>query len=239
MGQIDDDSAMMALVKQIKQIRSSAEGKSMTSVAVFNQLHQDQAFKASGCTLAQVKKADKKLSEMPEDEEASETEYLDGTNEMVEDQRETFADSCRVHGDGLREATVRQAAYFWIEAADIEGNKRTSGGDVFFVAIRGPAQTRARVTDNGDGTYLVIWKPHVSGVYSISISHFGIALPNTPFTCHATPTLPCPSNCIVRGDHLNNAVSRATHYFEVLFKDKLGQVRQLPSYRVLIQPQFG
>ena len=46
------------------------------------------------------------------------------------------------------------------------GERQPRGGDSFFIAIRGPSQVRARVLDNDDGTYLVAWKPTVSGTYA-------------------------------------------------------------------------
>ena len=52
---------------------------------------------------------------------------------------ETDASKCVLSGQGLHEATVRQATYFWIQAVDVDGKKKTSGGDIFFCAIRGPA----------------------------------------------------------------------------------------------------
>ena len=63
---------------------------------------------------------------------------------------QTEAKECNVYGGGLEEATVRQHAFFWIEAVDAKQRKRTSGGDSFFVAIRGPSVVRARVLDNGE-----------------------------------------------------------------------------------------
>ena len=148
----------------------------------------------------------------------------------------TEASKCQVRGDGLQEATVRAASYFWIETFDQKGVKRTSGGDVFFVAIRGPSQSRARVTDNEDGTYLVVWKPHVSGVYTVAVSLFGELLPGAPFVVHATTTTPCATKCTVRGEALNVAVSRAPQKFEVLFKDRMNQISQAVDLDVFVEP---
>ena len=76
---------------------------------------------------------------------AKELEAADAAGEV-----QTEAKECRVYGGGLEEATVRQHAFFWIEAVDAKQRKRSSGGDSFFVAIRGPSVVRARVLDNGE-----------------------------------------------------------------------------------------
>ena len=150
---------------------------------------------------------------------------------------ETCAAHCRVRGDGVVEATVRNPTYFWIEAYDQDCCKRDGGGDTFFVAIRGPSQTRARVTDNLDGTYLVVWKPHVSGTYTIAVSLFGEQLEGSPFVVHSSTNNPVASKCIVRGDALNQAVSRQVQAFDVLFKDRLGQTARAVELDVFVEPQ--
>ena len=59
------------------------------------------------------------------------------------------------------------------------------------------------MTDNLDGTYLVVWKPHVSGTYTIAVSLFGEQLEGSPFVVHSSTNNPVASKCIVRGDALN------------------------------------
>ena len=198
------------LCTAVKAIRTAAK-EDLTVESVFSVLRKEEAFKS--VTLAQLKKADAVVVSMRETANDG-----DGENEDEDDSGkgpETSPEHCRLTGDGLRAATVRQPAYFLIQAVDANGKRRHEGGDKFNVSIRGMSQTRARITDNNDGTYLVIWKPHVSGIYSISVALNGTTLPNTPFTCSALPTLPCPQNCVVRGEHLTSAVSRATTDFVV------------------------
>ena len=162
----------------------------------------------------------------------SEPEYETSTTSI----HGTVAEMCRIKGKGLSEATVRQASYFWVEACDAQGRKRTEGGDAFFVHVRGPSTVRARVTDNQDGSYLVVWKPSVSGSYVIAVSLFGEPIPGTPLTCHAATAMPCPSKCMVRGDALHRAISRQTHTFEILFRDRHGQTTQAVDLDVFVEP---
>ena len=97
---------------------------------------------------------------------------------------------CIVAGEGLRHATVRQTATFTITAHDQDGKQLEKGGDTFFVAIRGSSRVRAKVIDKSDGTYMVEFKPSVSGRYSISVSAFGESLPGSPASPGTSSTLP-------------------------------------------------
>ena len=80
---------------------------------------------------------------------------------------------CTVHGLDLN-MTVRTPAEFTVVAKDINGRQRSSGGEAFFIAIRGASRVRARVSDCSNGTYQVQWKPVVSGEYSVAVSLFGV-----------------------------------------------------------------
>ena len=46
-------------------------------------------------------------------------------------------DLCRVVGEGLRKVAVKQYGCFTIEAYDENGERKMTGGDAFFIAIRG------------------------------------------------------------------------------------------------------
>ena len=137
---------------------------------------------------------------------------------------DTAAVECKVHGSGISMAAVRHPAEFCIEAYDGTGARKQSGGDAFFVAIRGASRVRARITDKGDGSYKVEWKPPQSGQYQIAVSFFGLALPGSPFTLTATTPVPFAPHCVAKGAALYNAVARATQSFQVQFKDRLGNV---------------
>lgn len=59
---------------------------------------------------------------------------------------------------------------FTIVAQSSSGERQSSGGETFVVAIRGASKGRARVSDVGDGTYQIYWKPECSGTYQVAIS---------------------------------------------------------------------
>ena len=119
---------------------------------------------------------------------------------MPADASLAVASACKAAGDGLNQSTVRQQASFTVTACIESGEQKTSGGDTFFIAIRGASRVRAHVTDSGDGTYLVTYKPSVSGQYSVSISLFGEPLPGSPFAVSAYTPGPEVSKCEVRGE---------------------------------------
>ena len=71
---------------------------------------------------------------------AAEVLASDGVSDEGSDLRLTSPEHCRAFGGGLSEVTVKQYAFFWIEARDERSKRRRSGGDSFFVSIRGPSQ---------------------------------------------------------------------------------------------------
>ena len=151
-------------------------------------------------------------------------------------------ENCKIEGLGLHAATVRQTAKFTILAHNESGEQIAAGGDTFFVAIRGASRVRARITDNSDGTYAVEYKPSVSGLYSISVSIFGIPLQGSPFAVSTITPAPDAVKCELRGDALRKAVSRHAHQFEVRFRDSLGQVavaEDLDVYVVPLEPEVA
>jgi hypothetical protein len=117
----------------------------------------------------------------------------------------TSARHCVAHGPGLAVGTVRTVCSFVIEARDANGVRRTTGGDTFFVSIRGNSKVRARVRDKRDGSYLVEYLPSVSGFYSVTISLFGETLEASPFALMVINSGPDPCKCACSGDALKSA----------------------------------
>ena len=148
----------------------------------------------------------------------------EGLGQSSESQPQTSPDNCRVVGDGISKVAVRQEGVFEIHAYDANGDRRTTGGDAFFIAIRGASRVRARVTDMRDGTYVVEWKPSVSGSYQIAVSLFGNSLPGSPYGLEVDAPFPYAPNCEARGDALSSATARVSHWFEMRFRDRLGNV---------------
>ena len=125
----------------------------------------------------------------------------------------TLPAQCVLMGDGLHKATMRKQANFNIETYDAENRRRSTGGDQFFVAVRGSSRVRARVADNDDGTYTVTFKPSVSGKYSIAVSLFGESLPGSPFALEVISPQPDADKCELRGDALSTVIARTPPRF--------------------------
>ena len=148
---------------------------------------------------------------------------------------ETTAANCHVHGDGLSKATVRQPATFQIEAYDEHNERRGTGGDAFFIAVRGGSKVRAHLTDNDDGTYVVKYCPSVSGKYTITVSLFGVSLPGSPWPLEVISPQPSAERCLLKGDALTSVVARTPSSFEVRFRDAFGAVATAEELDVFVE----
>ena len=76
--------------------------------------------------------------------------------------------------DSLVEGVAGQYGTFYIQAKDVFGNNRNTGGDQFqaiFTLLADPSvQYRGSVNDNGDGTYQVYYTVSEAGVYSVQVT---------------------------------------------------------------------
>jgi len=214
--------------------------------AILKEVSKMEAFMGEKITQAQIKKAvrDAKkriIAEAPAPEPEPTREptvrAIEANGGKVPlNVLDTTAVECRVTGEGLQRAAPMHTAVFHIEARDATGQRRSEGGDAFFVAIRGASRVRARIIDHGDGTYKVDWKPPQSGQYSIAVSFFGVALPGSPWTVHASTPVPFAPHCIAKGGALYSAVARATQTFQVKFKDRLHNTAHAVDLDVYVEP---
>lgn len=248
-----EDELLAAIVKLRSELYPRQPDKlpeAGNAQTLLNALQKSGSFKS--LTIQQVKKIDAKAmrnEQREREREAREEEdrRLAKEQAALEEEREeqdagraemprTDPLQCRVSGDGLSQVCARQQASFDVEAFDSKGRRRPIGGDLFVVGVRGPSKVKARVTDHGDGTYRVVWKPWCSGDYQVAISLFGVLLAGAPFDVSVVTTLPCPSKCIARGPALTSAISRHTHIFEVLFRDQLGQTAHAVDLDIFVEP---
>lgn len=84
----------------------------------------------------------------------------------------TYASRCTVVGSTiLMGGTVGRPVNFIIQARDMYGNRRLTGGDRFSVLIYKPRSVEpATVTDNGDGSYTVTFSTVDPGQHTIVVS---------------------------------------------------------------------
>lgn len=135
-------------------------------------------------------------------------------------------EQCRVEGLDCA-YTAKREATFTVCAYDELGNRKLTGGEAFFIAIRGASRVRARVFDNNDGTYRVDWTPHVSGDYHIAVSLFGVSLHGSPFHISVLGPEPHAPNCQVLGKALYSIAARTNSSFDVKFRDRGGNIAQV------------
>ena len=147
------------LVASVKDLRGGNIEDDFDLTETFDHLRRHGHFK--NLTMAMVRKADWEARRLLKEEarvsdmlvraqaELDAMRAATGDGPAADDggwecsEGDTSGADCRSTGDGLREATARQPAYFWIEAADKLGSRRTTGGDIFCVAIRGPSQVQS------------------------------------------------------------------------------------------------
>ena len=140
--------------------------------------------------------------------------------------------------EGLDRAAIvsNMVHEFEIIACTADGTRREVGGDPFFVAIRGGDRVRARITDRDDGTYLVSWRPLLSGDYSVAISIDGAPLFGSPFRVRVHDPSPHAARCEVSGGALNHITARTSSTFEIRYRDRCGQVAPAVELDVFLVP---
>eukprot|EP01128_Nolandella_sp_AFSM9_P002054 TRINITY_DN12448_c0_g1_i1.p1 TRINITY_DN12448_c0_g1~~TRINITY_DN12448_c0_g1_i1.p1 ORF type:complete len:752 (+),score=247.06 TRINITY_DN12448_c0_g1_i1:37-2256(+) len=101
----------------------------------------------------------------------------------------TSANNTIAYGPGLEEGNLDTfPATFTIEARDKQDRKMTEGGDPFEVTVMGPSgPIEAAVTDNGDGTYDVVYNPEEPGVHDISVELDGEPIKGSTFHVDIKP----------------------------------------------------
>ena len=149
----------------------------------------------------------------------------------------TEPDKCLVTGDGLRTGMAKQLSTFTIVARTKDGNKRTTGGDLFLISVRGASTVKPRLADHGDGVYTCEYRPSVSGLYYISISLAGTQLPESPYSVQVLAPCADPDKCVVHGDGLRKVTAREPSSFQVDFKDALTQITHAEELDVFVLPR--
>ena len=95
---------------------------------------------------------------------------------------------------------------------------------------------RARITDQGDGTYAVRWSPNVSGKFKVAVSLFGNPIRGSPFHVDVVDPAPHAPMCQVRGDALHSVTARMPSTFEIRFRDRADRVAPAIDLDVFVVP---
>jgi hypothetical protein len=110
-----------------------------------------------------------------------------------------FAGTCVLEGEGLERATTADGGEVLLTAMTRDGKRVSTGGDRVEAVVRTsyargndggccgggpvavPPPTSAKVTDHGDGTYLIKYPTPVEGSHTVEIAVNGTPVPNSPF----------------------------------------------------------
>ena len=160
------------------------------------------------------------------------------------DPHETNPEYCIVSGSGLVTCVVGMLAQFMITAFNGTNTRREEGGDNFQVIMRGeagktqsqPALQRCKITDRSDGSYMVEYRPYMTGTYSIDVRLEDEPIKGSPFFVTVITLRPEASHCQVRGSALHSAVARTSVKFEVHFADAMGSPAHAEDLDVWVEP---
>ncbi len=107
-----------------------------------------------------------------------------------------------VHGDGLKGGEAGRPLVFVIQAMDKYGNRVSAPGDDFQIKITEVIENirvRAKVVDQGDGTYEVTWVGLIRGEYEIRASLREEEIKGSPWTATISTGKAAPAKCTAEG----------------------------------------
>eukprot|EP00898_Chlorokybus_atmophyticus_P002685 jgi/Chlat1/3417/Chrsp23S03820 len=141
---------------------------------------------------------------------------------------DTDATQCLLYGPGLTGAVVQISATFTIQAFDIGGNVKNTGGEPFGVSVNDgngrKAASKVDVVDNKDGTYDVTYTPTVAGTVYVAVTLQGGNVGNSPVsvTVRANSALTDYSRTLVTGVGYTYAVAGVNTSFNIVALDSNG-----------------
>ena len=144
-----------------------------------------------------------------------------------------------VSGEGVLRALLRQPARFTVHAFDEHGNRCTTGGAPFVLAVRGPSSASRTIVDAGDGTFHAAWVPTVTGAYTVAVTLHGELVGGAPFVVHAGTPHADISRSSVEGEGLHHAVAGELASFRVRFADEHGAPAAAEQVALVLAPKGG
>lgn len=239
---------MMAKATDSRTLISESEEKELAAVSALNAIKTAEEEGRLAEIRAAARAAEEAERAKIEEAERLKREAEEKAKRMLEDTMNakrgqarsapTMAKLCKLTGEGLQKAYIRQQATFLIEACGEEGVRQPDGGDAFFVCIRCKGKgtrIRSKVQDHGDGRYTVTYKPTTAGRCSISVSLMGDPVIGSPFPCTVHDGTPCAPQCELKGEALTQIVSSMPAAFFVTFRDVLGNLTHAVDLDVCVQ----
>lgn len=110
-------------------------------------------------------------------------EFLESLSKFGSISGSAFAPNSYAEGEGLKKATLGKDARFVVYVRDQLNEQRTLGGDFVKVSVldQDSRPVHFTITDGGNGTYRVIWKPSSEGEHIISVTIKDRHIKESPF----------------------------------------------------------
>jgi hypothetical protein len=112
-----------------------------------------------------------------------------------------------------------------LKASDMMGNACEAGGATI-VCSGGDKRIESRVVDNNDGTYLLVWRSKVAGVFDAHVSVDGVPILGSPMPLTLTSEPPDLKQSELIGSGLTKAVAGKPADFRIKCKDRFGNAAQ-------------
>jgi len=132
---------------------------------------------------------------------------------------------CIAFGPGLERAEVGYDAEFTVQLRNAAGKNIPVGGELIDVQIKAPLNSspvKAEVTDNGDGTYKVVYNPKAHGKHLINVNVRNKPIQNSPFSVNAERLGIDAIQTNAYGPGLEGGVTKDTTHFTIVAKNKKG-----------------
>lgn len=114
--------------------------------------------------------------------------YLESVDKPLTDSQIPFRAVMGVHN------------YFFIQAVDRYGNKKSTGGDRFTAFLEGPLASTSFVSDRGDGTFVGTYVAPSAGRYWLKVFYGNVPLAHTPISVVVRSNFDvCPNGCSGHG----------------------------------------
>lgn len=128
-------------------------------------------------------------------------------------------------GPGLQGGTAGVAALIRVQCRDVDGSKRTIGGDVVRCSVTSEtgAVAEAHVIDNTDGTHSITYVPFTSGAFcKVVVTVNGTHVQGSPFSAQIAPGRTDPRCTEIFGRGLTDAMSGQVASITMQTKDAFG-----------------
>jgi hypothetical protein len=152
---------------------------------------------------------------------------------LTVDPAKTKAEECIAEGidsewgNGLKMSQAGREVQFKIQAMDQFGNRVVKPGDDFQVKIVEVAEgirVKAKVLDNGDGTYIVTWAGMLRGEYEIQVALKDDPIMGSPWTVTVKTGTASAAKCTAEGVGLGGSEAGKSNSILVETNDHYGNV---------------